>query len=118
EAQTVRLAMIYALWDGKNQIEAEHLTAASAVWEFCEASVKYIFGDALGDVVADTILSALKTAGEQGLTRTEVTGLFSRHQPSSQIARALSELQHRRLAMFRKTPSPTGGRPAETWFAA
>jgi hypothetical protein len=117
EAQTVRLAMICALWDGKSQIEIEHLTAASAVWEFCQASVKYIFGDALGDVVADTILSALKTAGEQGITRTEIAGLFSRNQPANQISRALAELQHRQLATYRKAPASTsGGRPSETWF--
>jgi hypothetical protein len=116
EAQTVRLAMIYALWDGKSQIGIEHLTAALAVWEFCRASVEYTFGDTLGDVVADTILSALKAAAD-GLTRTEISALFSRNVPANQIARALEELSRRSLARPQKTPSPSGvGRPTETWF--
>jgi hypothetical protein len=47
EAQAVRLAMIYALWDSKSQIEMPHLLTAVAVVEFCRASVEYVFGDAL-----------------------------------------------------------------------
>jgi hypothetical protein len=117
EAQTVRLAAIYALWDGVSIIQLEHLMAALAVWQYCEASVKYTFGDALGDVVADTILSALRSAGEDGLARTQISDLFLRHQTSSQIARALGDLQHRKLATCRKKSSPSGGRPAEVWYA-
>lgn len=56
EAQTVRLALLYALLDGKSEIDAPHLNAALALWEFCEASAIYIFGDALGDPIADDIL--------------------------------------------------------------
>ena len=115
EAQTVRLALIYALWDGKPQIELPHLLAASAVWTFCRASVEYIFGDALGDVTADTILAALKTA-KDGLTRTEITNLFSRNVAANQIARALDELSRRGLAGYHKSASGGPGRPTETWF--
>ena len=67
EAQVVRLAMIYALIAGRPQIELDHLTAAVAVEEFSRKSVEYIFGDSLGDPVADTILCALKSAGSPGL---------------------------------------------------
>lgn len=116
EAQVVRLALVYALWDGKDQIEHDHLAAAMAVWEFCDASVQYIFGDSLGDVVADTILSALRHAGAKGLTRNDIVNLFSRHVSGSQISRALEELSRRRLAIMSKDTS-TGGRPAEVWVA-
>jgi Protein of unknown function (DUF3987) len=58
EAQTVRLALIYALLDGKDQIDAQHLRAAIAVWEYCEASAVHIFGGLLGDPVADDIMRA------------------------------------------------------------
>src|SRR5215831_10677453 len=37
EAQTIRLALIYALLDGAAQIDVVHLNAALAVWRFCEA---------------------------------------------------------------------------------
>lgn len=116
EAQTVRLAQVYALFAGKNLIEPEHLAAATAVVEYCRASVEYIFGDALGNPTADNILSALRQAGTKGMTRTEITNLLLRHSSSDQIASALQELSRRGLAFMRKDAS-TGGRAAETWTA-
>jgi hypothetical protein len=110
----VQLATMYALWDGGERIEFEHLMAALAVWEFCHKSVEYVFGDTLGDQVADTILSALKMAGPSGLSRTELSNLFSRNVPASQIARALCELSRRGLARQHKNEG-SGGRPAEIW---
>jgi hypothetical protein len=117
EAQVVRLATIYALWAGTQHIELEHLTAAVAVQEFCHKSVEYIFGDTLGDQAADTILAALKTAGRSGLTRTEISNLFSRNLPANQVARALGELSRRGLATQRKGEA-VNGRAPEIWAAA
>jgi hypothetical protein len=59
EAQTVRLALTYALLDGVDAIDEPHITAALALWEYCEQSAKYIFGNTLGDPVADDIERAL-----------------------------------------------------------
>jgi Protein of unknown function (DUF3987) len=42
EAQTVRLAMMYALLDGAVQIDSNHLNAGLAVWKYCEASARRI----------------------------------------------------------------------------
>jgi hypothetical protein len=42
EAQTVRLALIYALLDGADMIDLPHLEAALAVWEYCELSAIHI----------------------------------------------------------------------------
>jgi hypothetical protein len=114
EAQVVRLAMIYALFAGRPQIELDHLIAAVAVEEFSRKSVEYIFGDSLGDPIADTILSALKSAGASGLTRTEITNLFSRNVPANQIVRGLSELSRRGLATQSKGAA-ANGRPPEIW---
>ena len=50
-------------------IEAELLLATFAIWEYSKDSARYIFGDALGDPVADRILAALKEA-PRGMTRT------------------------------------------------
>jgi hypothetical protein len=108
--------MNYALWEGVDRISIDHLMAARAVTDFCERSVRYIFGDSLGDPVADTILAAIKNAGASGLTRTEISNLLSRHSSSGQIGRALKELSDRHLATMRMVSS--GGRPTETWFAA
>jgi hypothetical protein len=109
--------MNYAFWEGAVRISLDHLMAARAVTDFCERSVRYIFGDSLGDPVADTIMGALQNAERSGLTRTEISNLLSRHSSSGQIARALRELSDRQLATMRMISSGTG-RPAETWFAA
>lgn len=115
EAQTMRLALLYALLDGANCIRREHLTAALAVWEYVEASARYIFGDSLGDPVADDILRALLTAPD-GLSRNDLRELFQRHQSSGRVGQALALLaQHRRAECTMQTD--TGGRPAERWHA-
>jgi hypothetical protein len=41
----VRLSLLYALLDGSPVIERKHLTAALAVWRYCEESARQLFGD-------------------------------------------------------------------------
>ncbi|MGH7212348.1 MAG: DUF3987 domain-containing protein, partial [Acetobacteraceae bacterium] len=116
EAQVIRLALLYALLDQAADINREHLRAALAVWEYCEASARHIFGELLGDPVADEILDALRRPGKAGMTRTEIRDLFGRHRNATQIDRALADLALQCKA--RMTRSDTGGRPAEVWTAA
>ncbi len=110
EAQVLRLSMIYALLDGEKVVRAPHLLAALAVWDYCEASVRYIFGQASGDPVADTILEALKAAPD-GLSRTEVSYLFGRHETAHRIEQAISELLRRGCISIETIQ--TKGRPIE-----
>ena len=63
EAQVLRLSMLYALLDCSAVIHVPHLVAALALWDYCEESARWIFGDTLGDPVADTILANLRRAG-------------------------------------------------------
>jgi Protein of unknown function (DUF3987) len=114
EAQTIRLAELYALIDGHHAIDVVHLEAAIAVWSYCEASAIRIFGDSLGDPVADEILQALWRT-KNGLSRTEIRDLFSRHGKADQIAAALATLLAFGRARFEKRY--TSGRPVEMWFA-
>lgn len=86
EGQTIRLALIYALLDGGAAIDRVHLEAALAVWAFCDASTRFIFGDVTGDTIADAILRALRGAGATGKTRTKIYTLFNSNR------RALSPL--------------------------
>ena len=81
EAQTMRLALIYALLDGAGEIDRVHLEAALAVWAFCEASTRFIFGDVTGDTIADAILRALRSAGATGMTRTEINDAVQQQSP-------------------------------------
>jgi hypothetical protein len=43
EAQVIRLALIYAMLDQSDRIQTEHLQAALALWEYADASARYIF---------------------------------------------------------------------------
>jgi hypothetical protein len=114
EAQVIRLALIYALFDRCAEIDFGHLQAAIAVWEFCESSVRYIFGDALGDPIADEILRQLRAA-KDGLTRTQVRDLFGRHRTADRIGLALSTLE--RSGRAKMVQRDSGGRPIEVWVA-
>jgi hypothetical protein len=114
EAHVTRLAMLYALMDRAAVIGAEHLLAALALWDYVERSVLFVFGDSLGDPVADDLLRLLRSC-PTGLTRNDMTNHFGRHQSSDRIGRALGLLLQHGLA--RREQEQTGGRPAERWFA-
>ncbi len=115
EAQVVRLSVLYALLDRSNVIRPEHLNAAIAVWEYAEASARYIFGDTLGDPMADELLRAIQ-ASANGMSRTEMRDLFKRHKSSEQIGAALKQLQT--LGRITRRSVNTGGRPTEVWVDA
>jgi hypothetical protein len=114
EAHTLRLSCLYALLDRSNVVRVPHLAAALEVWQYCEHSCRFIFGDSLGDVTADTIRAALRR-NPAGLTRTEISSLFDRHKSADQVSRALELLRSQEMAELRS--QPTKGRPAERWFA-
>ena len=115
EAQAVRLSLLYALLDCSDTIRAEHVNAALAVWSYCEASARFIFGDSLGDAAADAILSALREA-PTGMPRKDISdSVFQRHKSAGEIDRVLGVLVQAGLA--RSEREDTGGRPAERWFS-
>lgn len=115
EAQVMRLALVYALLDGEAVIDTPHLSAALAVWDYCEASARFVFGESLGDPMADEILRALR-ASSTPLSRTDISGLFHKHADAHELARALGTLVQHGLAT--NTKMATGGRPSEVWSAA
>jgi hypothetical protein len=112
EAQVMRLAATYAVLDQSRLIKPEHLWAALALWDYAEASVHYIFGNATGDPIADQIHAAMKTT-LNGLTRTEINNLFGRNIKADRIQKALTTLQVHGLALAET--QETGGRTAEVW---
>jgi hypothetical protein len=112
--QVVRLALIFALLDCKRSISVAHLKAALAIWKYCEASARFVFGESLGDDTADEIHGYLRTVGLSGATRTDISKLFNRNKASAEISRALGALARHSLA--RCVVEQTGGGPAERWF--
>lgn len=114
EAQALRLAVTYALMDMSTTIRPEHLSAALALWEYAEASVRYLFAGRLGDLIAETILDELARI-PGGLTRTQIRDLFDRNVTGAKIGAALDLLSAHGLAHVTKTGSGVG-RPADRWY--
>jgi hypothetical protein len=114
EAQVVRLALIYAVLDLSNVIRAEHLAAALAVWDYAEASARFIFGESLGYPEADRLLAALRAAPE-GLSKSDISGVFGRHRSESEIESALRALAESGLAAPHTVE--TQGRARQVWCA-
>jgi Bifunctional DNA primase/polymerase, N-terminal/Primase C terminal 1 (PriCT-1) len=115
EAQVTRLSMIYALLDRSGMIMRKHLEAALALWNYVEESVRYTFGDPVGDATADTILAALRVK-PAGLSRTDISNLFARHLNAAEITRALDQLQ--KLGHAFVSVSKNAGRHEVRWFAS
>jgi hypothetical protein len=114
EAQVMRLSALYAVLDESDVIEVQHLEAALALWQYAEDSARYIFGHTTGDPVADNIVVALRAAGTQGMTRTQIRDYFGRNIKGDRIHRAMSLLL--KMGMVRSSSEHTGGRPTERWF--
>jgi hypothetical protein len=114
----LRLALIYAVMSYQNNIDVEQLEAALAVWNYCDESARYIFGETgSGSYLADRILPSLKKAGVAGMTRTEISSSLNNNYQASAVTKALEHLRNLGLAE-RMTSPPDGhpGRQPERWF--
>jgi len=116
EAQTMRLACLYALLDRSAVVREEHLLAALALWQFCERSAGYVFGESYGDRDLDTLVAALRGAAG-GLTRAEISGVFNRNKTADQLRRLLARLLGMGLAHPVRGVADGPGRTAERWYA-
>jgi hypothetical protein len=115
EAQTLRLATLYAVLDASCRIRREHLFAALAIWDYAEASALYLWGDASGDWRADAIFEELQKRSQ--MTRTEIRDFFNRHS-SKQVDQALALLKRLgRATSIEKEEKDTDGRPPTIWIA-
>ena len=107
----LRLSVLYAALDRSPEITAVHLLAALAVWHYGQQSAAWVFGDAVGDEVADAILEAVQVKGE--LSRTDIRDLFARHINHARIEQALVFLVN--TGRLEWSSEPTGGRPREVY---
>jgi hypothetical protein len=112
---TLRLSMIYALADGVDVIEVKHLQAAHAVWRYCEASARLIFGEEQADALTAEVHRLI--CARPGLTKTGLLNAFNRNVPAKDIAGALVTLYGRgRIICALDKSGP--GRPSERWYPA
>jgi hypothetical protein len=111
EAQVTRLALIFALLDGGAEVGLDHLRAAIAVWDYCERSVRLIWGSRTANGVVERILPRLEEVGPAGLRRTDLHNILGRNVDASVIDAALAQLEAEgRIERFRV---PTGGAPSQ-----
>ena len=114
-AQTLRLSLIYSLLDeseSTNEIHAirsAHLLAAVAVWEYCKASVIHIFGDAVGDPIADRLVRAIRARPQ---TDTDLYELLGRHDRGRKDPALDLLIRYKRI---HSKVTPSGGRPVCEW---
>lgn len=118
-AQIRRIALIYCIMDCDKMIRIEHLKAAHAVWNYCLASAKWIFGASTTTNVAPTltlnerVLKALQ-AGEK--TQSELTSQLKKVAKAADLATALSELQSiGRISQRKGDTYSQGGRAPIYW---
>jgi hypothetical protein len=116
EAQVLRLSCLYALLDKTDTVDVPHLEAAYALWRYCEASARYVFGPILGHPLADDIWRMLRQMAPEGMTRTDINNALGRNYKSVTLGQALDRLL--REGHARCTVEKTSGRPVEWWFAS
>lgn len=114
EAQTLRIALIYAILDGCNNVDVPHLRAALEVWRYCQDSVDYCFGGTMANTTTDRIHAYLFTMPE-GASLTQISNYFGRNKKREELQRALTTLKESGIA--RSESRKTGGRAADVWFA-
>ena len=103
----LRLALTYALLDGREIIDRDHLVAALAVWSYSLDSARWLFrGYGVNPELAK--LRAFIDRHEEGVTRADITNrCFSRHPTSIPLDDLLAMLGDD----YEECTIPTGGRP-------
>ena len=112
EAQVLRLSAIYAALDSSPLIDACHLQAALAVWDYCSGSARLLFDTAPIDPTARRISQALDVTPE-GLSRVQIRALFNRHVSKERIDLALGQLHT--LGLINRENTAGRGRSATLW---
>ncbi len=108
-AQCLRVAMGYALFDAEPIISGDHLRAAHAVVDYAAATARHVFGDSTGNTNLDKLLDAIRKAGTEGLTRSQVSRVFSNHLSKQELDDLLDHVCG--TDGFVEKVRDTGGRP-------
>lgn len=110
EPQVLRLALLFALLDGKRAIDTDHLGAAWALWRYCRQSAEVLFGDRSVNPDADRLLAAIRAGGPAGLDLAGQMGVFGRNRKASAMSAMRADLEARGLIRTFEHPEVTGGR--------
>ena len=112
----LRIAGLHAALDGRDQIGKDDLTAASAQVRYSVESARYVLNGVHRDPRKDRLTRALDAAAPAGLTRTEISALFSRKLSAAVLDELLAGLTA--SGEYEVIRALTGGRPSETYRKA
>jgi hypothetical protein len=112
----LRIAGLQAALDGRARISKDDLTAAGAQVRYCAASAHYVLDGLHRDPRMDRLTRELAAAGEAGLTRTAISGLFSRKLSSTLLDELLAELTA--SGGYEVVQEQTGGRAVTVYRMA
>jgi len=111
----LRIALLLALLDRSTVVSVAHLEAALTLWQYAAASWALIFPDTPRHGLTSKLEKALREAGPDGLTRTELRiAAGSNNIAGGKISEALAALAADGLAE-RCEPEESRGRTAERW---
>jgi hypothetical protein len=82
EANTMRLAMNYAILDCSSEIGPDHLRAALAVWDYCAKSAQTVFGE---QSTPDVNRLAAEVRRLGSMTRTLISRFFNGNKTAGQL---------------------------------
>ena len=108
-----RAAMLYALGDGAAAVDLPHLQAAYALIRYSRATAAHVVGSGTGDPRLDKVLAALTAAGADGLTRAQISNLFSRNLSAAQLDDLLSKVEA--APGVARSQRQGAGRPTTVW---
>jgi Protein of unknown function (DUF3987) len=95
-AQIIRMSVLFASLAGARAIGIDHLHAALALWEYSQATIRFVFGESLRLRDEDRIVAALKVAGDGGLSQTHIyRSVFGGNVDAKQVNTWLSALRAR-----------------------
>lgn len=111
-----RIAAMYAAMDGRNLVGKDDLAAAAALVRYSVDSAKYVLDGRRRDPRMDRLMRAIDAAGTKGLSRAEISALFSRKLSTQVLAELLAALVE--TGRYELVRIPTSGRPAEVYRMA
>ncbi len=111
EAHILRIALIFALLDCREQVTEAHFNAALAIWDYAAQTARRVFGNTTGDKLADKIFAYVQRHGE--VTRWQLSAeALAGNTPKIDLDLALSLLVENNMMRVR-TEKRDGDKPTE-----
>lgn len=109
----LRVAGLMAALEGRSLIGKADLTASAALIRYSIASARFVLDRQARNPRLDRIRRAVDTSGPDGLSRTEISALFSRNLPKRELDELLDALTSG--DEYEESQSATRGRPAQKY---